>query len=422
MPDKISNFLELQRELMAKWERLGELNAATRNRDLSRRERAELEEIKRDADELRKQIEKTRPFNPREVQGTPRLGDDDRARGDLLSPEQRMTSWVREHRAGAAFADFEEEDFSLGRVFRAMVRGDRASLTDVERRALLEGTDSAGGFLIPEPLSAQLIDRVRNAAQVFAAGATTVPMTVDQLYLARLTGGATVSWKQEGSPITESSMTFDRVTLHAQTLPILVRMSQELFDDLSPAASSLIEREMGQALALELDRVVLRGSGSAPEPRGIRNASGVNIQSLGTNGAQLAGFDDLATAIGTVRSANGEPNAIILSARSRTFLDKEKDSTGQPLQPPASVRDISLLVSNQIPDNLTQGSSSNCSEAYVGAWSNVLVGLRTDVRVQVQVLRERFADNLQVGLLAYLRADVALAHPELFTVMTGIKP
>jgi hypothetical protein len=29
---------------------------------------------------------------------------------------------------------------------------------------------------------------------------------------------------------------------------------------------------------------------------------------------------------------------------------------------------------------------------------------------------------MQVGLLAWLRADVAVAHPEAFAITTGIKP
>jgi HK97 family phage major capsid protein len=423
MPD-IDKFLQLQRELTKKYERVAEIraNAKRENRMVSRRERAELETITRDAVEFGRRVEQARggSFDPRLAQGDSRLGDESN-RGDLLAPEQRMADWVQEHR-GSNFPNHDADEFSLGRIARAMVHGDHSSLTDVERRALVEGTDSAGGFLIPELLSATMIDRVRNQARVFEAGATTVPMTVDQLNLARLTGGASVAWKTEGNAITASDMVFDRVVLQARTLPILVKMSQELFDDLSPSASALIEGEIASALALELDRVALRGSGTPPEPKGIRNQTGVNIQSLGTNGAQLAGYDDVSTAIGTVRTANGEPNAVVLSARSMTFLEKMKDSTGQPLQPPPFVKALRFLVSNQVPDNLTQGSWVTASEAYVGYWPSLLVGLRTDLRLRVRVLSERFADNLQVGLLAYLRADVAIAHPELFTVITGIKP
>jgi hypothetical protein len=38
------------------------------------------------------------------------------------------------------------------------------------------------------------------------------------------------------------------------------------------------------------------------------------------------------------------------------------------------------------------------------------------------LLDQRYAVNLQVGLTAWLGADVALAHPEHLTVVTGIHP
>src|SRR5262249_33730951 len=136
-----------------------------------------------------------------------------------------------------------------------------------------------------------------NVSRVFQAGVTTVPMDVDQLSLARLEGGATPTWKNEGSSIAASDLSFGRVTLHARTLPLLVKASQELVDDLSDEASQLLETEFTSSLALEADRVVLIGSGVAPEPKGIINQLGVNILELGTgNGGTLSGYDDIAVA------------------------------------------------------------------------------------------------------------------------------
>jgi hypothetical protein len=50
-----------------------------------------------------------------------------------------------------------------------------------------------------------------------------------------------------------------------------------------------------------------------------------------------------------------------------------------------------------------------------------MVGIRTDLRF-ARVLDQRFADTLEIGLLAYLRADVQLQHPEGFNVITGVRP
>jgi hypothetical protein len=46
----------------------------------------------------------------------------------------------------------------------------------------------------------------------------------------------------------------------------------------------------------------------------------------------------------------------------------------------------------------------------VSAWSRVIIGSHLDV--QTTVLKERYADQLQFGLLTYARFSVRLSHPE----------
>jgi HK97 family phage major capsid protein len=194
-----------------------------------------------------------------------------------------------------------------------------------------------------------------------------------------------------------------------------------LFEDRSPAAADLIDREISQSLSLELDRASLRGSGVDPEPAGILNQSGVTVTSLGANGATPS-WDNIIDGVASVHANNIEPNAVLWASRTGQTFAKFKDSQGRYLEPPSALDDVQRLVTNQLPTNLTVGSANNCSEIYIGRWSDVLLGLRTDLRFQVKVLDQRFIDNLQYGLLMWVRADVQLAHPQAFTVLTGVKP
>jgi HK97 family phage major capsid protein len=416
---EITEMLETSRAVNARLERLAEIEAKAQaeGRDLTLLEAAEVDRIRKEAKELNARLPK---FDPRAAQPVPHSQDGSFTQPDILAPEQRVADWVRERRG--TDGSFHAEEFSLGRILTAMVRRDRSHLTDTERRALLEGVDASGGFLTPETLAGEVIDRLRAKGRTFQAGVRTVPMASDKLMFARLSGGVAPAWKNEGDLIADQSMTFDRVTLKPQTLPLLVKISQELFDDLSPEASVVIEEELLSALALELDRVILRGSGTLPEPQGILNQAGVTVQSLGTNGATLNGYQDFATAIGTIRSNNLEPTAAIINAKTAASVDKLTDTLGQPLRKPPSVDSLPFLVSNVVPSNLTQGTSGAvCSEAYVAQWDQILVGMRTDIRVGIRALNQRYADNLMVGLLCYIRADVAMRHGEAAVVLTGIK-
>ena len=81
---------------------------------------------------------------------------------------------------------------------------------------------------------------------------------------------------------------------------------------------------------------------------------------------------------------------------------------------------LPLLVTKQVPINVTVGTSTDASYIFTADWSNLLVGIRT--AFSLRFLGERFlADNLQYAFLAYLRADVQLAQPSAFVVDTGMR-
>ena len=67
-------------------------------------------------------------------------------------------------------------------------------------------------------------------------------------------------------------------------------------------------------------------------------------------------------------------------------------------------------------------SGAVCSSAFVADWTSLLIGLRPTIGMRVKVLEERYlADEGAYGLVAWIRGDVGLEHPELFSVITGIK-
>jgi HK97 family phage major capsid protein/HK97 family phage prohead protease len=369
--------------------------------------------------ELRSRPEGTSPLTVSMRDGLTGTGADESRAAVALAPEDRMANWGAIRRMRSTFSESEAREFSIGRAIRGMVTGSWED-ADLERRALSEGSDSAGGFAVPSPLAAFTIDRIRNAAQVIAAGATTVPMESETLTIPRLSGAITPTWKKENEPVAESDPEFARVTLSAKTLPVLVKLSVELFEDMTPSASDRITQELVAAVGLGLDFAALRGSGTDPEPLGVRNTEGVELRSMGSNGAKPTDWKPYVQAVAAVRRRNVQPNAILLSSRSAETQALLTDTTGQPLRMPPYLEGIDFRETNQISDAIKQGTSNATSEAYVGRWSDLLIGLRPALGIRVRQLNERFMDNLQIGLLAYLRADVAVAHTESFAVITGL--
>ncbi len=310
-----------------------------------------------------------------------------------------------------------QQSLSVGRWLKGTLTGDWHGAD--EERAMSIGTSTAGGHLVPTPLAADVIDLARNQARVLQAGALTVPMDASTLKLARVTGDPAAQWHAENAPINATDMTLDAVTFTAQTLTALVKFSRELFED-AENLDRVVRHSLAAALALELDRVALYGSGTAPEPKGLINATGLAKVSMGTNGLALANYDPFIDAVLNVENGNHAPNAMILAPRTNASLSKLKDTTNQPLNPPAAVAALARLVTKQVPVNRTQGTATNASDVFVGQWDQLMIGMRMELGIQL--LTERFSDNGQYAALAWMRADVQLAHVEGFAAIVGIIP
>jgi HK97 family phage major capsid protein len=337
-------------------------------------------------------------------------------REPVLTREQSVYDWCQQR---GMFEGDPAEHLSFDRYLRGMATGrwDGAP----EERALAEATTGAGGALVPSPLSARVIDLARNQTRVFQAGAITVPMGSQTLALARLLTEGTPAWKSEGANITAADMTFDRVTFTARTLVRLIQLSVELFEDADPSSEGIIARSFAGQVAVELDRVALLGSGTAPEPRGVLNTSGITSTAHGANGTTITNttaYDWHLDAAGTVRANNYTPNAHIQAPRTSTSLSKLKDSTQQYLAPPASL--LPMLVTKTVPITVTVGTSTDTSYIFTAQWDQLAVGIRTDFNLRF--LGERYlADSLTYAFLAYLRADVQLLQPAAFVVDTGVR-
>lgn len=183
----------------------------------------------------------------------------------------------------------------------------------------------------------------------------------------------------------------------------------------------VLETSLRNAMAQELDRVVLAGSGSSNEPTGIRNATGVTELSIGTNGAAITDWTEILDLWEDLAEANaGEIGAAIMAPRTRTTISKFKDTTNQPLGRPDVLRELPLLATSQVGIAETQGTASDASTLYIGDWSEVMLGIRT--QFTLRTLRELYAGNFQLGFLAVLRADIQLARPAALGRLIGITP
>lgn len=341
--------------------------------------------------------------------------------GMIYTPRSMNPAEVRTYKPNEAVAEQRYSGPGLGAYVRGIVTGRWNGAEEL--RTMAEGS-TPGSYLVPTPLAGYYIDLVRNAAQVIRAGAVTIPFEAATLKIARQIGDVTSGWKAENAALTFSDANFEVVTFTAQMLVAGSKLSIEVVED-APNIDAIVGQSITKSLGLALDYAALYGSGSSNQPKGIKNQTNVAITSMGTNGAALTDFSKFSAGIAGVMGNNfNGPFSILYSARTAGELDNLQDTLHQPLRQPDSVSAARKFVTNQIPNNLTVGSGVTCSDAFIGQFDQCMIGMRTGMvmeisRVAADSTGSAFT-NTQVWIRAYLRADVQLAHPQAFNVLTGI--
>mgnify|MGYP000228477299 CR=1 FL=1 len=344
-----------------------------------------------------------------------------------LQKEPAVKAFSVVHKEASDWFDPETPLISAVKAILAR-KTDRAYLTF---KAMGESTPEAGGYLVPPEYSRQLIELLSAQAVVRKAGATVVPMSTNVILFPKVAEGVTTYWLGENTAITPSDMSFAQVQLTVKKLAAMVPLSRELLADSSLSAEEIVRNDLARALALEEDIKFLRGDGTNNAPVGIRNITGVNIIELGTGNGATPTFDDLAQAIYVLDSNNAptEKRAFIMHPRTANTLRKAKDSQGRylwsdPARPsdPPTIWGYPVLLTTQIPINLTVGTSTDCSEIYFGAWGEALIGQRMSLEIRVsEEAGDAFAQD-QVLVRAIMRVGFAVRYPEAFVVLTGVRP
>jgi len=293
------------------------------------------------------------------------------------------------------------------------------------RAVLTTGTDADGGFLVPSLTMGRVLEALMPASSVLSAGAGILPLEAQgakSFTMAAVETVPTAAWRAENAAVAESDPSFRAVVMVPRSLSFYFRSGREWLAD-AFGADAVLNTIMAQSIAREMDRAALRGTGTAPQPRGILNTTNVLSVTNGTNGASLATtrYANFFTGVQQILENNGPmPTAAIMSPRSRVVLGGLLDTTNQPLQVPSMLSNLQMLTTSQVPNNLTVGTSTDCSEIYLGDFSRLVYAMRENV--SIQLLREAFATSGQVAFLVHARVDIAVLYPRAFAVVTGVRP
>ena len=165
------------------------------------------------------------------------------------------------------------------------------------RADMSEGTNSAGGFLVPDPIENVLIT-IAEENGVLRRFARPSTMTSDTFSVPLRSSGLTVYYPSEGAAITESDLTLAQAALTAKKFATLTSISSELSEDSVVDIANELAYNIGLAFALAEDTQGFTGTGSPIT--GLENALNANSKVTAPTGniswatLDLKDFEDLA--------------------------------------------------------------------------------------------------------------------------------
>lgn len=300
-----------------------------------------------------------------------------------------------------------------------------------DAKAMTEGTASAGGYLVQDQISDEVI-RLRLQRATLRPLFSSLTVTSDTLRIPSITGGLTAGWVAELATKPSADMTFGEISASVFTAAGLAVTSNQLLADARPSIDGLINQELGYRLADLEEKAFIDGTGTG-QPLGILGTSGVNTVTL-TSTAVLDLLDAIFDAIVAVQSNFfGEPNGILMHTRTWARIAKAREastsssyiigagandsarraSDGVPVR---SLFGVPVYVTSNVPTN--KGAGTNESRVIVGDFSQALVLDREGISYDTSE-HFYFTTNQTVFRAEERVGFTAGRYPKAFTVISG---
>lgn len=319
--------------------------------------------------------------------------------------------------------------------------GEESVVAKAFEKALQATDDEAGGFLVEEELSSEIIELLRPRSVVRALGARVVPNDSGTLRINRMTGGAVGGYIGESDNLPKEQQTFGQVVAQARKLGVLVPVSNDLTRRANRNADALIRDDLVSALAQKSDLAFIRNPGSSGTPKGLKfwAAAGNKFASHTAVPASvtLQGVtDDLGKAmqnLGDADIAFTTPGWII-EWRTWRFLITLRDGNGnlvfKPEMDTGTLFGFPYARTSQLPRNLDfslQGDNDE-TEIYFADFAEVLIAETTQIMLDASadaayfdgaVVQAAFSRDETV-VRAIVEHDLVVRHDEAISVIEGV--
>jgi HK97 family phage major capsid protein len=281
--------------------------------------------------------------------------------------------------------------------------------------ALQIGTDSEGGYLVPDEFEKTLVQALETQ-NVFRTLASIIQTSNGDRKIPVVSSKGSASWIEEGVAYPESDDAFGQVTIGAFKLGTILKVSDELLNDSVFDLQNYISNEFARRIGTKEEEAFFVGDGSG-KPTGILNVTGgAEIGVTAASGTAIT-LDEVMDLFYSLRSPYRRTATFVMNDATVKAIRKLKDNTGNYIwQPsvqagePDKILNRPVVTSTYVPE-IAAGAKSIAFGDFSYYWIADRQG-RSFKR-----LNELFAATGQVGFMASQRVDGKLILPEAIKVL-----
>ena len=301
-------------------------------------------------------------------------------------------------------------------AFEKYLRNGMSSLNSNERSLMAElrgtstqiaGTDSLGGFLVPQDFSNELdmatlftgeVERLAKKLNTAGGALLDYPTINDTATDANLTS--------EAAAVTVQDMTFANAQLSAYNYASQVRVSMQLLQDNAFDLNAFLAEAMGERIARATNGAFTTGTGSS-QPQGI--ITGATLGNTSASATAIAA-DDILDLIHSIDPSYRNKPTFGLMAHDNVIAAVRALGLGSANDFPIFIPSMeagqpdklfgyNIYYNNDMASAITTGQKTLLAADF----SKFVV--RSAGGVQMVRLNERYMDELEVGFVSYARKD-----------------
>jgi len=315
-------------------------------------------------------------------------------------------------------------------------------------RANEAGDGSAGGVLIPQELTNDIVEMAIAQTPILNLGVTMIRGLVGDLPVPTITGRPTSYWVGENGKPTASQATYGQKNLRPKKVGCFTKQSNRLIYQSRGVSDQIIKQLLAESMALKFHEGLVNGTGSNYQPLGIMHQTGFTTSTVPTSG-DLRGtrfkIDHAANMQMDLDVADelNMPGTFGYLMRPEVLAGMKRQTvvqySGQAAADGAPVMALNPLMSNQVIRDVlgynfgtstqlsgteTSYGSSTTSSVLFGNWAKFWVAFWRDFAIKVSDVAgdgstgSAFLDD-QMYIVAFQEVDCLAMRPAAFTKVIG---